>query len=127
MTGYTNNEEGNKIQNKETTTKKKQKFPRTICDCPRCKEYLSTNILCKIGRDTSKIKYCKWYYAIKKTGEKPKIITNRTMLDVINSINESLSEQKKQACATLHNNTVTGMKKEENKLNKKGCNFKYEY
>lgn len=46
------------------------------CDCSRCKEYLETNPLCKLGRATSNNKYCKWFYAVKKKGTK--ITTHKT-------------------------------------------------
>lgn len=46
------------------------KVSKVKCDCSRCKEYLTTNPLCKLGRSTSNNKYCKWFYAVKKKGTK---------------------------------------------------------
>ena len=31
------------------------------CDCKKCREYLRTNPLCRLNRNTSKTKYCKWF------------------------------------------------------------------
>ena len=78
------------------------KVSKVRCDCPRCAEYLKTNIKCKIGRDTSKVKYCKWYYAIKKVGKKSVAPKAKTMLEVIASINNSISEQKRKFSESLN-------------------------
>ena len=74
----------------------KGKVNRVKCDCTRCAEYLTTNPLCKIGRDTRKTKYCKWYYAIKKVGKKPAVLKPKTMLEVIASINQSIANKNKK-------------------------------
>jgi|GEM_PF-3041763 len=59
------------------------KINRVKCDCSRCKEYLKTNPLCKLGRDTSNNKYCKWFYAVKSKGTK--ISPQKTTTNVKNS------------------------------------------
>ena len=47
---------------------------RVRCDCSRCTEYLKTNPLCKLGRNTSNNKLCKWFYSIKKKGTKITVV-----------------------------------------------------
>jgi len=73
------------------------KVAKIKCVCSCCIEYLKTNSLCKLGRDTTKTKYCKWYYAGKNTAHKQKNVKTpkaKTMQEIIDSINKSIEERK---------------------------------
>lgn len=73
------------------------KVKRIQCNCKCCIEYLKTNPLCRLGRDTSKTKYCKWYYAGKNTSNKQKKTKQpkvKTMQEVIDSINKTIEAKK---------------------------------
>lgn len=75
------------------------KVSKIKCVCSCCIEYLTTNSLCKLGRDTTKTKYCKWYYAGKNTAHKQKKAKPqkvKTMQEVIDSINESIANNKRK-------------------------------
>ena len=55
------------------------KVNKIKADCSRCKEYLQSNPLCKLGRTTSNNKQCKWYYSIKSNSIKIKTVKNKTV------------------------------------------------
>jgi len=73
----------------------KVKVKKIKCCCAKCYNYLKTNPLCRLGRDTTKIKYCKWYYVSNKNASpqqnNPKV---KTMQEVIDSINKLIEERK---------------------------------
>lgn len=103
MKGSTGTSMGSVVRFKVKKTNEKH-------DCRKCIEYLKTNLLCKLGRDTSNPRRCKWYYAGKNSSKKqlPPKQKSKTMLEVIDSINKTIEERK-----------IKQQKKHDEKFNKK--------
>ena len=74
------------------------KKKRIKCDCTKCSQRLKTNVLCKLGRNTNQITFCKWYdgpLVDRIISKKPDGIKPKTMEEISNTLIRNLSPQAK--------------------------------